>query len=74
MHLQIVNFDYKNYNVKCGYCEGVVTSICSLIQICDDDKPLTPNVNIVIANFFGWQSSTSILGHLMQDVFNLIKE
>ncbi len=20
MHLQIVDFDYKNYNVKCGYC------------------------------------------------------
>ncbi len=46
MHLQIVNFDYRNYNVKCGYCKGVVTSICSLIQTCDDDKPLTPNVSI----------------------------
>jgi hypothetical protein len=62
MHLQIVNFDYKNCNVKCGYCEGVVTFICSLIQTCDDNKPLTPNVNIVIADFFWWQSSTSILG------------
>ncbi len=49
MHLQIVNFDCKNNNVECGYCKGVVTSICSLIQTCDDAKPLTPNVNIAIA-------------------------
>jgi hypothetical protein len=28
------------------WVEGVVTSICSLIQTCDDDKPLTPNVSI----------------------------
>ncbi len=31
MHLQIVDFDCRNYNVKCGYCKGIVTSICSLI-------------------------------------------
>jgi hypothetical protein len=48
MHLQIVDFNYINYNVKCGYCKGVVTYICSLIQTRDDDKPLTPNVGIVI--------------------------
>ncbi len=52
MHLQILDFDCKNYNVKCGYCKGVVTSICSLIQICDGDKPLIPNVGIVIAGSF----------------------
>jgi len=56
MHLQIVDFDCKNYNVKCGYCKRVVTSINSLIQICDDDKPLTPNVGIVIAGIFLRQS------------------
>ncbi len=39
--LQIMDFDYKKYNVKCGYCKGVVTFICSLIQTRDDDKPLT---------------------------------
>ncbi len=49
MHLQIVDFDYINYNVKCRYCKRVVTYICNLIQIRDDDKPLTPNVGIVIA-------------------------
>jgi hypothetical protein len=48
MHLQIVDFNYRNYNVKCGYCKGVVTSICSLIQTHDDEKPLTPNVSIEI--------------------------
>jgi hypothetical protein len=52
MHLQIVDFDCRNYNVKCGYCKGVVTSICSLIQTHDNDKALTPNVGIVIARFF----------------------
>jgi hypothetical protein len=52
MHLQIVDFNCKNYNVKCGYCKGVVTSICSLIQTCDDKKPLTPNVGIAIMGIF----------------------
>ncbi len=52
MHLQIVNFDCKSYNVKCEYCKGVVTSICSLIQTHDDDKSLTPNVSIVIVGIF----------------------
>jgi hypothetical protein len=47
-----VEFDCKSYNVKCGYCKGVVTYICSLIQTHDDDKPLTPNVGIVIAGMF----------------------
>ncbi len=37
MYLQIMDFDYKNYNVKCGYCKGVVTSICSLIETGDDN-------------------------------------
>ncbi len=52
MHFQIVNFNYRNYNVECGYCKGVVTSICSLIQTCDDEKPLTPNVSIAIIGIF----------------------
>jgi len=52
MHLQIVDLDYRNYNVKCGYCKGVVTYIYSLIQNRDDDKPLTPNVGIIIAGIF----------------------
>jgi hypothetical protein len=52
MHLQIVDFDYKNYNVKCGHYKRVVTSIYNLIQTHDDNKPLTPNVGIAIANFF----------------------
>jgi hypothetical protein len=52
MHLQIVNFNCTNYNVKCGYCKGVVTSIYSLIQIHDDDKPLTPNMGIAIVRIF----------------------
>jgi hypothetical protein len=52
MHLQIVDFNCKNYNVKCGYCKRVVTYICSLIQIRDDNKPLTPNVGIAIARIF----------------------
>jgi hypothetical protein len=52
MHLQIVDFNCINYNVKCGYYKGVVTSICSLIQIHDNDKALTPNVGIAIARFF----------------------
>jgi hypothetical protein len=49
MHLQIVDFKCRNYNVKCGYYKGVATSICNLIQTCDDDKQLTPNVGIAIA-------------------------
>ncbi len=52
MHLQIVDFDCKNYNIKCGYCKGIVTSICNLIQTRDDDKPLTPNVGIIIVGIF----------------------
>jgi hypothetical protein len=52
LHLQIVDFNYKNYNVKCGYCKGVVTFICGLIQTRDDDKPLTPNVGITIVGIF----------------------
>jgi hypothetical protein len=52
MHSQIVDFDCITYNVKCGYCKGVVTYICSLIQTCDDSKPLTPNVGIAIAGIF----------------------
>jgi hypothetical protein len=52
MHLQIVDFDCQNYNVKCGYCKTVVTYICSLIQTRDDDKPLTPNVDIPIVRIF----------------------
>ncbi len=52
MHLQIVNFDCRNYNVKCGYCKGVITFICSLIQTHDDDKPLTLNVGNAIARVF----------------------
>ncbi len=48
VHLQIVDFDCKNYDEKCEYCKGVITFICSLIQICDDDKPLIPNVGIAI--------------------------
>jgi hypothetical protein len=71
MHLQIVNFDCRNYNVKCGYSKGVVTSICSLIQTPDDDKSLTPNVGIAIAGIFFGHGP---LDHLMQDVLNLIKE
>jgi hypothetical protein len=52
MHLQIIDFDYKNYNVECGYCKQVVTSICSLIQTHDYDKLLTPNVGIAIVGMF----------------------
>ncbi len=52
MHLQIVDFDCKNYNVKCGYCKGIVTSICNLIQTHDDNKPLTPNLGIIIVGIF----------------------
>ncbi len=52
MHLQFVDFDCKNYNVKCGYYKKVVTSICNLIQTRDDDKPLTPNVDIAIVGIF----------------------
>jgi hypothetical protein len=52
MHLQIVDFNCKNYNVKCGYCKGIVTSTCSLIQTHDDEKPLTPNVGIGIVGIF----------------------
>jgi hypothetical protein len=52
MHLQFVDFDCKNYNVKCGYYKKVVTSICNLIQTRDDDKPLTPNVDIAIVGMF----------------------
>jgi hypothetical protein len=74
MHLQIVDFDYINYNVKCGYCKRVVTYICSLIQTHNDDKPLTPNVGIAIAGIFWQQSSTSTLDHLMQYILNLNKE
>jgi hypothetical protein len=74
MHLQIVDFNCKNYNVKCGYCKGVVTYICSLIQICDDDKPLTPNVGIAIVGIFQQQSFIFTLDHLMQDVLNVIKK
>jgi hypothetical protein len=51
MHLQIMDFDCRNYNVKCGYCKGVVTFICSLIQTHGDDKQLTPNVGIAIVGF-----------------------
>jgi hypothetical protein len=74
MHLQIVDFDYKNYNVKCGYCKRVVTSICSLIQNHDDNKPLTPNVGIAIAGIFLATILYLHFGPLMQDVLNLIKE
>jgi hypothetical protein len=52
MHLQIVDFNCINYNVKCGYCKRVLTSICSLIQIHDDNKPLTLNVGIAIVGIF----------------------
>jgi hypothetical protein len=48
MHLQIVDLNCKNYNVKCEYCKGVVKSICSLIQTHDNDKPITSNVGIAI--------------------------
>jgi hypothetical protein len=74
MHLQIVDFDCKNYNGKCGYYKKVVTFICNLIQTHDDDKPLTPNVDIAIVGFFWQRSFTSTLDHLMQYVLNLIKE
>jgi hypothetical protein len=70
-----VDFDCRNYNVKCEYYKGIITSIYSLIQTCDDHKPLTSNVGITIAGiFFGNNSSTSTLDHLIQDVLNLIKE
>jgi hypothetical protein len=52
MHLQIVDFNCKNYNVKYGYCKGVVTFIYNSIQTCDDNKPLTPNVGIAIMGIF----------------------
>jgi hypothetical protein len=52
MQLQIVDFNYKNYNVKCGYCKGIVTYVCRLIQTHDDNKTLTPNVGIAIGGFF----------------------
>jgi hypothetical protein len=52
MHLEIVDFNCRDYNVKCGYSKGVVTSIYSLIQIHDDDKSLTPNVGIAIVRIF----------------------
>jgi hypothetical protein len=52
IHLQIADFDCRNYNVKCAYCKGVVTSICNLIQTRDNDKSLTPNVGIAIAGIF----------------------
>jgi len=74
MHLQIVDFNCKNYNVKCGYCKGVVIFICNLIQTRDDEKPLTPIVGITIAGMFLWQSFTSTLDHLMQNVLNLVNE
>jgi hypothetical protein len=47
-----VDFDCKKYNVKSRYYKKVVTSICNLIQPCDDDKPLTPNVDIAIVGIF----------------------
>jgi hypothetical protein len=50
MHLQIMDFNCINYNVKCGYCKGIVTSIYSLIQIHDDDKPIPPNVGICFSD------------------------
>jgi hypothetical protein len=71
MHLQIVDFDCKNYNVKCGYCKGIVKSICNLIQTRDDHKPLTPNADIAITRIF---LAVVFYFHLMQDVLNLIKE
>jgi hypothetical protein len=74
MHLQIVDFNYRNYNVKCGYCKGVITYICSLIQTRDDDKPLTPNVGIAIARIVLAAVLYLTLDHLMQDALNLIKE
>jgi hypothetical protein len=52
MHLQIMDFNYINYNVKCEYCKGVVTYICNLIQTSGDNKPLTPNVGIAIVGIF----------------------
>jgi hypothetical protein len=52
MHLQIVDFECKNYNVKCGYYKKVAMSICSLIQTHDYDKPLSPNVGIAIVGIF----------------------
>jgi hypothetical protein len=48
MHLQIVDFDCRNYNIKCKYYKGIVKYSCNLIQVHDDDKPLTPNVGIAI--------------------------
>jgi hypothetical protein len=74
MHLQIVDFNHRNYNVKCGYCKGVITYICSLIQTRDDDKPLTPNVGIAIARIVLAAVLYLTLDHLMQDALNLIKE
>ncbi len=74
MHLQIVNFDYKIYNVNCGYCKRVVTYTWSLIQTHDDNKPLTPNVGIAIARIFLAVVFYLHFGPLMQDVLNLIKE
>jgi hypothetical protein len=74
MHLQIVDFDYKKYNVKCGYCKRVVTSIYSLIQTHDDDKPLTPNVGIAILEILLATVFYLHFGPLMQDVLNLIKQ
>jgi hypothetical protein len=62
MHLQIVHFNCKNYNVKCGYYKGVVTYIYSSIQTCDDNEPLMPNVGIAIAGivFGGWFSTSTL--------------
>jgi len=58
-----MDFDCKNYIFDCkgivtyckkyGYCKGVVTFICSLIQTHGDNKPLISNVGIAIEFF--WQ-------------------
>jgi len=68
MHLQIVDFNYKNYNVKCGYWQRSCNIYFNFIQTHDENKQLTPNVGIAIVGIFWATSSTSTLDHLMQYV------
>ncbi len=74
MHLQIVDFNCKNYNVKCGYCKWPTNIYFNHIQTHDDNKSLTLNAGIAIMGIFLATILYFHLDHLMQDVLNLIKQ
>jgi hypothetical protein len=47
-----MDFNYKNYNVKCGYCKWPTNIYFNHIQTHENNKSLTLNVGIAITGIF----------------------